>query len=80
MSAFSGFLFALIKAIPAIRDIFNQLIDMRNQEIFKDIDSFYVEKHKKTELLLIKIQQATTNEEKIILFSAYNDIRGMQNG
>lgn len=78
MAAFSGFLFALIKAIPAARDIFNQLIEMRNQEIIKNIDSFYVEKHKKTELLLTKIKEAKTNEEKIVLFSAYNDINGMQ--
>jgi hypothetical protein len=47
---------------------------MRQAEIITQIDIFHVKKQDKKSLLLFKIEKAQTNEEKIILFSAYNDI------
>ena len=70
----SAILYSLIKAIPAVRDIFLKIQEMRQAEIITQIDIFHVKKQDKKSLLLFKIEKAQTNEEKIILFSAYNDI------
>ena len=70
----SAILYSLIKAIPAVRDIFLKIQEMRQADIITQIDIFHVKKQDKKSLLLFKIEKAQTNEEKIILFSAYNDI------
>jgi predicted transcriptional regulator len=70
----SAILYSLIKAIPAVRDIFLKIQEMRQAEIITQIDIFHVKKQDKKSLLLFKIEKAQTNEEKIILFSTYNDI------
>jgi hypothetical protein len=74
----SGIIYAIIKAVPAVRDIFLKVQQMKIDEECRAIDVFYIKKQEKTALLLLKIEEAKTHEEKLILFSAYNDISGMQ--
>lgn len=77
MEPITTIILSLIKAIPAVRDIYLKIQEKITQEQIAKIDIKYVKREEKKSLLLFKIEETKDLNEKLILFSAYNDIDRM---
>jgi hypothetical protein len=74
VSALIGILISICKTAPIFDKWAQFFVDSYNDEKIKNIQIDSITKQDKKRILLSKISEAKTNEEKRILFSTYNDI------
>ena len=74
MTTIIGLIISLCKAVPIVNEWVQSLIDSYIDEKIKSIEMNSISREDKKRVLLSKISEAKTNEEKCALFSAYNDI------
>jgi hypothetical protein len=67
-------LYAAIKAVPIVDRWVTAFLDLYMQKSIENINAQHVEKIDKMRVILLKINECKTNEEKIILLSALSDI------
>lgn len=72
--SFLSALYAAIKAVPIIDKWVTAFVDLYTQKSIEGINARHVEKIDKMRIILLKINESKTNEEKIILLSALSDI------
>jgi len=70
-------LYAAIKAVPIIDKWVTAFVDLYTQKSIEGINLRHVEKIDKMRIILLKINECKTNDEKIVLLAALGDIERM---
>jgi hypothetical protein len=72
-----GLIYSALKAIPIVDSWFIKFCDFYNQKEFAGIENRAIEKKVQVSLIIQKIKEAKTHDEKATLFAIFNKLDGL---